>query len=171
MIILPVWQGNPIFFNSVNFHKHNNRNSVSSQKILQALGQNRKRSEQILNKRHVSLLAAQELFQQKYVQESLGWKQPSGSTGQIIHRKRHTKIKKKKKGRGKEKTKKREWEHASQEHQALLKIQSDLILHIMSDLNIVLCFITWSHVPTAHTWVWMLSGFEKVGCEMPFDIV
>lgn len=78
-----------------------------------------------------------------------------------------------KKGEGRKKIK-REGEHASQEHQALLKIQCDLILHIMPDLNIVLCFITWStwsQVPTAHTRVWMLSGFEKVGCEMPFDVV
>ena len=168
MIILPVLQGNPIFFNSVNFHKRNNGNSVSSQKILQALGQNRKRSEQILNERHFSLLAAQELCQQKYVWESLGRKQPSASTGQIIHTKRQ------KKRRGKEKNKKREPEHASQEHQALLKIQCDLIPRIMPDLNIMLCFITWStwsQVPTAHTGVRMLSGFEKVGCEMPFDVV
>lgn len=115
MIILPVLQGNPIFFNSVNFHKRNNRNSVSSQKILQALGQNRKRNEQILNKRHFSLLAAQELCQQKYVWESLGLKQPSASTGQIIHRKRQKKKERKKKV-------KRDHKHASQDHQALLKI-------------------------------------------------
>jgi len=73
-----------------------------------------------------------------------------------------------------EKKIKRESESMLHEHQALLKIQCDLILHIMPDLNIVLCFITWStwsQVPTAHTRVWMLSGFEKVCCEMPFDLL